>query len=53
MGIKPMKGCCITGPPGSGKTTFAGWMFERLGMPVITVRASDVMSKYVGGSEVR
>ncbi|GGX77156.1 AAA family ATPase [Massilia dura] len=42
---------CLYGPPGTGKTAYGRWLAEHLGMPLLACRASDLMSKWVGGSE--
>ncbi|WP_243439386.1 AAA family ATPase [Fundidesulfovibrio soli] len=42
---------CLSGPPGTGKSAFAGGLAEQLGMPVIRRRASDLLSMWVGESE--
>jgi len=42
---------CFYGPPGTGKTALAGHIAEALGKPVMIRRASDILSKWVGGSE--
>ena len=42
---------CLYGPPGTGKTAYGKWLAEQLDMPLETRRASDLMSKWVGGSE--
>lgn len=42
---------CLYGPPGTGKTAYGRWLAERLELPLIVKRASDLMSKWVGGSE--
>ncbi len=42
---------CLYGPPGTGKTAFAAHVAERLGMPLIACRASDLLSRWVGQSE--
>ena len=42
---------CLFGPPGTGKTAYAHWLADQLGMPLQVKRASDLMSKWVGGSE--
>ncbi len=39
------------GPPGSGKSELARYMGKYLDRPIITRRASDIQSKYVGESE--
>jgi len=42
---------CMYGPPGTGKTAFARWLAQQLDMPLHIKRASDLLSKWVGGSE--
>ena len=42
---------CLQGPPGTGKSAFVRYLAERLGLEVVQKRASDLMSKWVGGSE--
>ena len=42
---------CLQGPPGTGKSAFARYLAERLGLEVVQKRASDLMSKWVGGTE--
>ncbi len=42
---------CLYGPPGTGKSAYVRYLAERLGMPVLFKRASDLMSKWVGESE--
>ncbi|MEW6373480.1 MAG: ATP-binding protein [Pseudomonadota bacterium] len=42
---------CLYGPPGTGKSAFGRWLAERLGMPLLTRSASELMSKWVGDSE--
>lgn len=42
---------CLDGPPGSGKSAFARHLAHRLDMPVLERRASDLLDRYVGGSE--
>lgn len=41
----------ISGPPGTGKSQYARSLAERMGMPVLQQRASDLLSKWVGESE--
>jgi hypothetical protein len=41
----------LTGPPGTGKTALAHHLAERLDRPLIVKRASDLLSKWVGGTE--
>ncbi|MBO7053212.1 MAG: AAA family ATPase [Alphaproteobacteria bacterium] len=42
---------CLYGVPGTGKTAFANYLGERLGMPVLKKRASDILGSYVGETE--
>lgn len=42
---------CFYGPPGTGKTAFAHWLARELGRPLLTHRASDLISPYVGLTE--
>lgn len=42
---------CFYGAPGTGKTALAKHMSERLGKKLIVKRASDITSRFIGGSE--
>lgn len=42
---------CFYGAPGTGKTAFARYLAEQLGLPILVKRASDVLDKWVGSSE--
>lgn len=42
---------CLYGPPGTGKTAYGRWLAQRLDVPLLVKRASDLMSPYVGESE--
>ena len=42
---------CLYGPPGTGKTATAHWLAESIGVPLHSVRASDLLGPYVGMSE--
>ncbi|MBD5391606.1 AAA family ATPase, partial [bacterium] len=42
---------CLYGAPGTGKTAYADYLGEMLGMPVLKKRASDLMGMYVGQTE--
>jgi len=50
-GGEPDWSVLLSGPPGTGKTELAGEVAERLGRPLVTRRASDLMSKWVGETE--
>ncbi|EGB15666.1 AAA ATPase central domain protein [Pseudodesulfovibrio mercurii] len=41
----------LYGPPGTGKTAFAKYVASRLGRRLLVRRASDLLSKWVGGTE--
>ncbi len=41
----------LTGPPGTGKTQLAHHLAQRLDRPLIVKRASDLLSRWVGGTE--
>ncbi|MGH6617698.1 AAA family ATPase [Sphingomonas sp.] len=43
----------LTGPPGTGKTALAEHLARMLDRPLVTKRASDLLSAYVGETEVR
>ena len=49
-GAKPFS-ICLQGPPGTGKSAYARYLAERMGMEVLHKRTSDLLSKWVGGSE--
>jgi transitional endoplasmic reticulum ATPase len=42
---------CLYGPSGTGKTAYGRWLAEELDLPLLTKKASDLMSKYVGENE--
>jgi transitional endoplasmic reticulum ATPase len=42
---------CLYGPPGTGKTAFAHHLGGLLSRPVLVKRGSDLLDKYVGGTE--
>jgi SpoVK/Ycf46/Vps4 family AAA+-type ATPase len=41
----------LSGPPGTGKSAFARDLAQRLGLDPLVKRASDLLSRWVGGSE--
>src|SRR5690606_34107204 len=42
---------CLYGPPGTGKTAYGYWLADQLGVPLHVKRGSDLLSKWVGGTE--
>lgn len=42
---------CLYGPPGTGKSAYARWLAQQLDAPLLTKRASDLMSPWVGENE--
>ena len=42
---------CLYGPPGTGKSAFGRYLAETLDRPLITRRASDIQSPYLGIAE--
>ena len=44
---------CLNGPPGTGKTAFARHLALAMGLRPLKKRASDLLSKWVGGTEKR
>ena len=42
---------CLSGPPGTGKSAYARYLAERLGMEILEKRFSDLSSMYLGESE--
>ena len=49
--ISPPSGVLFHGPSGCGKTLAANCLGSSLGLPMIQVRAADVLDKWLGGSE--
>lgn len=48
---RPRGRLCLYGPPGSGKTAYARHVAERLDRPLLSKRASDLLSMWAGGTE--
>jgi transitional endoplasmic reticulum ATPase len=48
---RPEGAVCLYGPPGTGKTAFAREVAKALGRPLVRRSASDLLDKYVGGTE--
>lgn len=54
-GLEPTRTVLFTGPPGVGKTMGARWVARELGLPLMILDLSAVMSSYLGrtGSNLR
>jgi SpoVK/Ycf46/Vps4 family AAA+-type ATPase len=54
-GLEPTRTALFTGPPGVGKTLSARWIAEQLGLPLLILDLSAVMSSFLGrtGNNVR
>jgi SpoVK/Ycf46/Vps4 family AAA+-type ATPase len=48
---KPASTLCLYGPPGTGKTALARHIAETIDRPLLSKRASDILDRYVGGTE--
>jgi len=42
---------CLFGPPGTGKTAWASHLAKSIRKPLLVKNASDVLDKYIGGTE--
>lgn len=51
MGLSPPPGVLFHGESGTGKSLAAVCLASSLGLPMIKVKAADVMDKWLGGSE--
>ncbi len=49
--VRPAARLCLYGPPGTGKTAFGRWLASELDRPLLVKRGSDLLSKWLGGTE--
>lgn len=47
----PRLNILLSGAPGSGKTAFVKYLARKVGMPLRTIRASNLLSRYSGDTE--
>ena len=47
----PSAHLCLYGIPGIGKSAYAAWLAKTLGKPLLKKKASDLLDRYVGGTE--
>jgi len=54
-GLLPTRSLIFTGPPGVGKSLAARWIASKLGLPLLTLDLSAVMSSFLGrtGANIR
>ncbi len=48
VGLKPRSRALLSGPPGCGKTTLAHHISARLGVPMVVIQSSEMVSKWLG-----
>lgn len=48
--LTPTQKILFSGPPGVGKTMAAGWLANRLGLPLVTLDLSMAMASHLGAS---
>lgn len=48
MGLEPMRSAIFVGPPGVGKTMTARWIAAELGLPLLVLDLTAIMSSYLG-----
>jgi transitional endoplasmic reticulum ATPase len=51
LGLRPVSGILLSGPPGSGKTLLARALAHESGMNFIPVRPTRIMSQFLGEAE--
>ncbi|WP_066923051.1 ATP-binding protein [Methylobacterium sp. CCH5-D2] len=50
VGVKPRSTALLYGPPGTGKTTLAHHLAARLGVPLVIVKAEQLVESSLGGT---
>jgi len=50
VGLKSRSRCLLSGPPGCGKTTLAHHITARLGVPMVVIQSSAMISGSLGGT---
>ena len=53
LGQSPSARLCLYGPPGTGKTSFGHWLAREISQPLLIRKASDLLSPYVGMTEIK
>ncbi|WCA72622.1 ATP-binding protein (plasmid) [Agrobacterium tumefaciens] len=48
LGLEPMRSAVFVGPPGVGKTMTAKWIAAELGLPLLVLDLTAIMSSYLG-----
>lgn len=51
--LKPPKGICVTGIPGSGKSVFAKYIGNKFNIPLIRLELDAIFGQFLGQSESR
>jgi MoxR-like ATPase len=50
VGLKPRSRALLVGPPGCGKTTLAHHVTARMGLPMLVIQSTEIVSKWLGGT---